>query len=80
LIFKFYEESLSRLREQKKNAEDLITSGNFDDFNSYKYMAGVLKGFRDAEDIIIELYSSLMHAPEIFDDRCRGDATFDNGY
>ena len=47
------ERILKEIRQAKQNMERLILQGQIDDFVTYKYLAGKIKGLQDAVDIII---------------------------
>lgn len=52
----FYERLLEKLRENRKEIETLILQGNIEDFESYRYLTGKLKGIQDSIEICIDTY------------------------
>ena len=59
MIFKYIEDLLFHLRERQKLVSERLTSGDFQNFESYKEIVGLLKGLQESETIAKDLYKAL---------------------
>lgn len=46
---------IEKLKEAKKDLESLVSQGQLDNFESYKYYTGRIQGFKDSINIIQDL-------------------------
>jgi len=51
-----YERLLEKLKEHREQIEILILQDQIEDFESYRYLTGKLKGVKDAIDITRETF------------------------
>jgi hypothetical protein len=51
-----YERLIKELTIHRRNTEELLLRGHFDDLHSYKYMVGKLKGVEEAHEIILDIF------------------------
>ncbi len=51
----FVEQLLKKLREHKQDIEHILLQDSVDDFHSYRYLTGKLRGLDDAIEMIIEM-------------------------
>lgn len=51
----FIEELLKSLRSHKQTIENLLLQGNVEDFCSYRYLTGKIRGIDDAIEMIREM-------------------------
>jgi hypothetical protein len=52
----FYERLLERLKSHKEDIEMLILQNQVENFESYRYLTGKLKGVNDSIDICREVF------------------------
>jgi hypothetical protein len=51
-----YERLLERLKDHKEQVEILVLQGQLEDFDTYRYLTGKIKGLQDALDICRETF------------------------
>jgi hypothetical protein len=69
MIIRFCENLLSRIRERQAIYVKSISSGDFPNFEEYKFCAGKLKGIEEAEAVIKELYNSMFESKVLREER-----------
>jgi hypothetical protein len=59
MIIRFYELSLSKIREKKAQHIERVASGAAQTLEDYRSLCGKIQGLGDAENILKELFDAL---------------------
>ena len=74
MVIKYYETVLLRIRERKDIYKTRLESGNAQSFEDYRSIVGNLRGLKEAEVILLDVYNILMnHKTTFFVDESQND-------